>query len=303
MDIDQLLAFERIVREGSFSRAARQLDITQPTISARIQALEQEIGGPLLVRGGRHLALTERGESFLTYVQRALEVLNEGIEAARLSEEGQRGRITVGTLQSLAGGFLAETILQFHDTHPQVDFHVLTGHSDQVIKMLYDGRVKLGLISWPFYNSDLAELLRFREVLVLVVPAQSALAQQGKVHLAQVKKARGHLLSVRWGPSAHNFIAHASERAGPMTELPVETARYMLLNGLGAAFLTRASVAEELRTGKLVEVEVEDLPTSYRESALVCLKRTLPLNQLLHAFVDEIDMQAQDVRVNLGVPE
>lgn len=298
MDINQLQAFERIVREGNFSRAARQLDITQPTISARIQNLELEIGGPLFVRGGHRLALTERGESFLSYVRRALEVLNEGIEAARLSEEGQRGRITIGTLQSLAGGFLAETIVEFHDTHPRVDFFVRTGHSEQVIEMLYDGLVKLGLVSWPFYNSDLAELLRFREPLVLVAPANSALARQGKARLEEVKKARGHLLIVPWGPSAHDFTARIKEQAGPMTTLPIETVRYILLHDLGAAFLTRATVAEELQTGRLVEVEVEDLPPGYRESALVCLKRNMPLNKVLQDFVDEVDMQAKDTRIN-----
>lgn len=292
MDIDQLLAFERIVREGNFSRAARRLDITQPSISARIQALEEEVGGPLFVRGGRRLALTERGESFLGYVQRALEILNEGLEAARLSETGQRGRITVGTMQSLAGGFLAEAILEFHDTHPQITFSVRTGHSEQIVEMLYDGLVKLGLIRWPFYNPDLAELLRFREPLVLVVPAGSALAREKTVLLEQVKKARGHLLIVHWRPSAQDFEARISEQAGPMTELPVETVRHMLLSGLGAAFVTRASMAEELRSGKVVEVEVTDLPPTYRESALVCLKRNLPLNALLHAFTDEIDIQA-----------
>lgn len=296
MDIDQLQAFERIVREGNFSRAARQLDITQPTISARIQNLEREIGGPLFVRGGHRLTLTERGESFLSYARRVLEVLNEGIEAARLSEEGQRGRITIGTLQSLAGGFLAESILEFHNTHPRVDFFVRTGHSDQVIEMLYDGLVKLGLVSWPFYNPDLAEILRFSEPLVLVVPADSTLARQGKTRLEEVKRAHGHLLIVPWGPSAHDFIARISEQAGPMTELPVETVRHILLHGLGhglgAAFLTRATVAEELQTGRLVEVEVEDLPTGYRESALVCLKRNMPLNKALQDFVNEADMQA-----------
>ncbi|HLI91477.1 MAG TPA: LysR family transcriptional regulator [Ktedonobacteraceae bacterium] len=297
MDIDQLQAFERIVREGSFSRAARQLNITQPTISARIQNLEAEVGGPLFVRGGRRLDLTERGESFLSYARRALEIVSEGIEAARLSEEGQRGRITVGTLPSLASGFLAESILEFHDTHPQVDFFVRTGHSEEVIEMLYDGRVRLGLVSWPCYNPDLAELLHFREPLVLVVPANSGLARQGKVTLEQVKKARGHLLIVHWGPSARDFIARISEQAGPMTALPIETIRYMLLHDLGAAFLTRAIVAEELHAGKLVEVEVEDLPPGYRESALVCLKRSMPLNKLLQDFVDEIDAQAKDARV------
>lgn len=295
MDIAQLLAFDRIVREGSFSRAARQLDITQPTISARIQTLEQEIGGPLFVRGGRKLALTERGESFLAYVQRALEVLSEGIEAARLSGEGQRGRITFGALQSLAGGFLAETIVEFHNTHPQVDFYIRTGHSDQIVEMLYDGRARLGLISWPIYNSDLVVLLHFREQLVLVTPANSELATRRKVRLEQVKKVRGHLLNVHWGPSAYNFMALVGEQAGPMSELPIETARYILLRGLGAAFVTRASVAEELQTGKLVEVEVEDLAPAYRESALVCMKRALPLNKVLQSFVDEIDIQARDI--------
>lgn len=297
MDIDQLLAFERIAREGSFSRAARQLDITQPTISARIQALEQELDGPLFVRGGRKLALTERGESFLTYVKRALEVLNEGIEAARLSDQGQRGRITIGTLPSLAGGFLAETIVEFHDTHPEVDFYVRTGQSEEVIEMLYDDRVKLGLIHWPTYNPDLAILLRFREPLILVAPAGSELARRGRVNLEQVKKVYGHLLSIYWGPSAQDFMARASEQAGPMTELPSETARHILLSGLGAAFVTRATVTAELQAGKLAEVEVEDLAPGYRESALACLKKKLPLNKALRDFVHEIDLQAHDVRI------
>ncbi len=52
----------------------------------------------------------------------------------------------------------------------------------------------------------------------------------------------------------------------------------------------------ELRSGKIVEVEVEDLPPTYRESALVCLKRNLPLNALLRDFTDEIDRQAARVR-------
>ena len=108
---------------------------------------------------------------------------------------------------------------------------------------------------------------------------------------------RGHLLCINWGPSASTFMARISEKAGPMTELPIETARYMLRHGLGAAFVTRAIVAEELQNGKLVEVEVENIEPGYKESALVCLKRKLPLTTILRNFVDEIDMQAKDVRV------
>lgn len=71
MDVDQLIAFDRIVREGSFSRAAWELHIAQPTISARIQALEQEVGGPLFARSSRKISLTALGTSFLPYARRA----------------------------------------------------------------------------------------------------------------------------------------------------------------------------------------------------------------------------------------
>src|SRR5690242_12243270 len=87
MDIDQLSAFDRVVREGGFSRAAIALGIGQPAVSSRIRALEEAVGGALFVRG-RRIALTPLGESFLPYARRALEVLGEGVEAARLAGRG-----------------------------------------------------------------------------------------------------------------------------------------------------------------------------------------------------------------------
>lgn len=138
MDLEQLLAFERIVREGSFSRAARSLDIAQPTISARIQALEETVGGPLFLRGGRRIALTERGESFLPYAQHAIAVLAEGVETARLTQSGERGRVTVAAIPSLAGSFLAATITRFHQAHSQVDLLLKVGSSQQIMAMLAD---------------------------------------------------------------------------------------------------------------------------------------------------------------------
>jgi DNA-binding transcriptional LysR family regulator len=72
MDLHQLQAFDQIVFHGSFSKAARQLDVSQPTISLRIRALEQEVGGALFLRKGSQLRLTELGQSFLPYAQTAL---------------------------------------------------------------------------------------------------------------------------------------------------------------------------------------------------------------------------------------
>ena len=269
MDIDQLLAFDRVVREGSFSRAAWALDLTQPTISARIQALEQEVGGPLFVRGGRRVALTERGESFLRYARRALAVLAEGVEAARLTQVGQRGRVTVGTLTSLAGGFLASAIARFHTAHPQVELYMRTGNSDQVVEMLRDGVVKVGLITAPTHSPDLAPLLHFREPLVLVAPSDHPLARRGPVELGEVERESQPFLLVRWGPAMNPVLAQLDLQTKPTVELPIETVLHLLRRGIGAAFMTRTFVMDDLAAGRLVEVMVRDLPPLLRESTLV----------------------------------
>lgn len=296
MDIEQLQAFDRIVRDGSFSRAARALNIAQPTISARIQGLEQVVGGPLFVRGGRSIVLTELGESFLPYARRALAVLTEGIEAAQGMQTGMRGRVTVGTIQSLAGGFLASSIQRFHNAYPQVEFFVRTGHSDQVVEMLYDGLVKLGLISWPFFNLDLKLLQHFREPLVFVVGAGHPLASKRSIKLDDVQRVKGHLLKVRWGYTTSEFESFLENQASPMIDLPIDTVRYMLLRGIGGAFLVKALVADDLAAGHLVEVIVEDFPTIYRESALVCLQK-VTMSTALHNFVEVLREEAGELAI------
>lgn len=298
MDIDQLLAFERIVREGSFSRAAWSLNITQPTISARIQALEQDVGGPLFIRGGRRVALTERGESFLPYAQRALEVLAEGVEAARLTQVGQRGRVTVGILPSLAVGFLASAIARFHRSHPHVGLFVRTGHSDLIMEMLHDGIVKVGLITWPFFNADLTPLLHFREPLVLVVPAGHQLAGRGPVTLEEVMRMGGPFLLVHWGSGMNPVLSRIDTQIGPAVEVPIETVQYLLRRGIGASFLTRTLVMDDLAAGRLVEVTVADLPPLCRESTLVRLNRGGALPPAVADFVAVLREEADGLAMS-----
>src|SRR5882724_7765304 len=105
MDLQQLQAFDQIVSLGSFSRAARRLGISQPAISLRMQALEHDVGGPLVLRGGRGVSLTELGRSFLPYAQAAVRAMTTGVDVARETVQGKRGRLLIGTLPSLATAF------------------------------------------------------------------------------------------------------------------------------------------------------------------------------------------------------
>ena len=299
MDVDQLLAFDRIVREGSFSRAAWELHIAQPTIRARIQALEQEVGGALFVRG-RRVSLTALWTSFLPYARRAIEVLAEGTAAAREAQYGQRGRLTIGVLGSLAGCFLAPALAQFQPEHPRVECYVRAGSHQRMVDLLCDGVVELGLIAWPCIDPlsvDLAALLLLREPVVLAVPTGHPLARRERVTQQDVADHAEPLLLVRWWQSTHAGVARIAARAQSVANVPPETARQMLLEGVGVGFFTRPQIADALAAGQLRELPIADMAPITRESALVRLARQKDISVVGTEFIAEV----REVAVQAGI--
>ncbi|HEY4383017.1 MAG TPA: substrate-binding domain-containing protein [Ktedonobacteraceae bacterium] len=139
---------------------------------------------------------------------------------------------------------------------------------------IYDGVVKLGLITWPFSNPDLISLLRFREQLIFVTPLQHPLAGHGPVSAEEIHIHVSPLLVVKWGLAMNTLLAKILPHAERVMEVPISMVRSLLLQGVGAAFLTHTLVAEELAAGRIVEIEVRDLPQVFRESVLVRLART-----------------------------
>jgi len=299
MDVDQLIAFDRIVREGSFSRAAWELHIAQPTISARIQALEQEVGGPMFMRG-RRVSLTALGASFLPYARRAIEVLAEGAAAAREAQAGRRGRLTIGVLGSLAGCFLPPALAQFQRDHPQVECYIRAGSHQRMVDLLCDGVVELGLIAWPCIDPlsvELTPLLKIREPVVLAVPARHPLSQRTGVTLEEVADQAAPLLLVRWWQSMHAGVARVAARAEAVVNLPPETARALVLEGVGIGFFTRTQIAEALAAGQLCEVPIADMAPITRDSALVRLARQKHASIVAGEFAAVVRQQA----VRLGI--
>ncbi|HEY6100774.1 MAG TPA: LysR family transcriptional regulator [Anaeromyxobacter sp.] len=299
MDQDQLAAFDHVVREGGFTRAAIALGIGQPAVSARIRALEDEVGGTLFTRG-RRVALTALGESFLPFARRALEVLGEGVEAARMAQVGRRGRIRLGALASLAGGLVGPALSAFVRAHPDVEWVVRAGDHERIVALLLDGMVELGLVTWPCTEAvaaDLQAILLFHEPVVLVAHPGHALARRSRVSQDDLVRLGRPLFRLRWWQTHHPAILRLAERAGPAVELPMETARCLAMDGAGVGFFARTYIAEDLARGALVEIAVRDLPRIHRDSALVRRRRSGPLSPAGANLVEAIRRQAE----NLGL--
>lgn len=302
MDREQLAAFDQVAREASFTRAAIALGLGQPAVSARIRALEDQVGGALFTRG-RRVALTALGESLLPYARRALEVLSEGLEAARLAQVGQRGRVRLGTLGSVAGGLVGPALGAFVRGHPEVECLVRAGDHERIVALLLDGLVDLGIVTWPCPEpvaAELQDVLRFHEPVLLVARPGHPVTARPDLTEGELVRLGRPMFRLRWWQGQHPLLTRLAGQAGTPVEIPMETARALALEGAGVGFFVRTYVAEDLARGTLVEVAVRDLPPVFRDAALVRRRRGGPLSPAAAALVELLRRQAAALGVLEG---
>jgi DNA-binding transcriptional LysR family regulator len=124
MNFRQLECFVAVVDEGSFTRAARRVGITQPSLSQHIKALELELDGALLDRLPRGVSLTPAGRSLLPEARTAVRALERGRQGARSALALELGELEIATVLSMAVGYLPHHIGYWHGLHPNVSIRL-----------------------------------------------------------------------------------------------------------------------------------------------------------------------------------
>ncbi|WP_417671115.1 LysR family transcriptional regulator [Roseibium sp.] len=295
MDIDQLRTFDRVARDGSFTRAAARLNVTQATVSMRIQALENAIGAQLFVRG-RQIRLTDQGLSFLPYCRRMLGVLQEARETLKRAE---RGRVAVGSLATLIMPTINRALVRFQKQNPEMDVIIREGRHTQISAMLHEREVDLAVMCWPNLDPLLTQaepLLIIREDAPLVAAPDVAAAIGSKPSISRVLEASPRFLTLNWWQIAPPAAASMALAASSRVELPTAPGRSLALSGQGTGFFVRSSVEDALADGRLVEIVPHDLDPLFRDVALVVQNRQALEQPGLLSFAREV---ASDAR-NLG---
>ncbi|PJF21150.1 MAG: hypothetical protein CUN56_12540 [Phototrophicales bacterium] len=303
MELGQLEAFERTAREGSFTRAAEELGLTQPSVSARIAALERELGGELFERGGRRLRLTALGEAFLPYVERTLALLADGVQSVKSHIAGQLGQVAIASLDTTALYMLPEPMKRFRTEYPSVDFTIKLRMNHQIIDALYDGDVTLGLMGAPLWDKNIKIYAHFQEPVRAIAAAHHPLAelqrQQGYIDLENLYEHT--IYRVTLNPRITAMVEGIAEQArkgsgGALVYVPSIMTRHLLYQGSGVAILPEQFLMQSVREGVLTYLTVRDMPMLYNETLLVGL-RGRELNQPSQAFVQMLRAQWRDLLV------
>src|SRR3977135_335242 len=119
MELGQIEAFVEAQRRGSITRAAAALELTPPTVTARLRGPQQEIGAALLVRRGRGVGLTTAGRRFLPRAQAALEAVRRGVEETKAAREGRGGVLALGLATDLALYIAPAALARFAPAPPR----------------------------------------------------------------------------------------------------------------------------------------------------------------------------------------
>jgi DNA-binding transcriptional LysR family regulator len=291
LDLARVRAFVAVARAGTISRAAEELFVTQPALTARLQALERSLGTELFVRSRQGSRLNDAGRALLPHAQRALAALNRGREAVEEVASGGAGRLTIGAAPAISTYVLPAMLHRFQAGHPGVRLSVRSGHSEEVLEMVLREEVEIGLMR-PIQHPEVTATLLYEDELVLVVHRGHRFAASGHVRMGEL--ATENLILFDRTSSYHELTSAIVRQAGisPRGRLDVDNidaAKRMVEQRLGIALLPRTSVQTEVGTGRLVPVAITDMPPVRRQIVVARRRDAGDVSPVLAAFLATLD--------------
>jgi DNA-binding transcriptional LysR family regulator len=258
----QVEGFLEVARRGSVSRAAEVLFITQPTLTARLQGLERELGTPLFLRTPHGMRLTDAGRAWIPYAERALRALVDGRDALEQVVTASAGHLMIAAAPAVSTYVLPDLLESFVATHPRVEVSVRTGHSEDVVELVLRDEVQLGL-GRAIRHPEL-ELRPFHtEDLVLVCAPDHPFTQLSSVTMPQVAAEKLIMFdrtSSYYEITQGAFLSAGVSLRGLMELDSIEAAKKMVERDLGVALLPATAVAREIAGKTLRTVKMNDAP-------------------------------------------
>jgi len=258
MELHQLAYLVAVAEEGSFTRAAEKLLVSQPGVSAQIRRLERELGEDLLDRSDRTVRPTAVGEVVLPYARAALAAVDGARIAVSELTGLLRGRAALGTVTS-PNIDLAGLLADFHELHPMVEIALSAGDTDQLAAQLMTGQLDAAVLSIGATAPDgLSVQVIVDQPIVAAVGHQHELADRGVAALADL--AGWPLISLPRGSGLRARLDEACAASAMFPRVAFEASSPEVVadlaaRGLGVAFLPGPFA--EFRKDRLAVLHIE----------------------------------------------
>jgi DNA-binding transcriptional LysR family regulator len=291
MELAQLEAFLAVIREGSFSAAAKALYRTQPAISQTIKRLEDEVGRPLFDRASRRGLLTDAGRVLAVHAERLINFRQQALAALDDVRQLRSGRLTLAA-NELTCLYLLPLLHEYRRLYPDVNITVQRALASRIPGQVMDYGADLGVVTFRPDLDMLTSIVVYRDELAFVVPPSHALARRAKVSIAELAResfVAHHVAS----PYRHKVIETFQDKRVQLqmpVEMPtIDAIKKFVAMGNGVALLPAISVESELARKELVRVRVPDL--AFERKLRLVHRRDATLSHAAQAFLAVVEAQ------------
>jgi LysR family hydrogen peroxide-inducible transcriptional activator len=281
LTLRQLRYFDALARHGHFGRAAEACAVSQPALSMQIKEMEQALGGLLLERNARQVAMTRFGEEITERVRDILRSVDELGDFARASRDRLAGRLRIGMIPTIAPYLLPKIIGNLTRLHPELDIQVRETLTPKLIQELSEGRLDTAILALPVSEPSLTETALFSENFLLVrprkdegtpVPSSESLREMRLLLLEEGHCFRDQALSFcKSQPSAPREMLDANS---------LSTLVQMVSAGIGVTLIPEMAVEVETRSAAVSVARFKN-PQPSRTIGMVWRKTSPLARQLL----------------------
>ena len=294
MDLWRLMIFRKVVDHKSFSKAARVINLSQPTVSTHIKDLETHYGCKMLDRVDRQAVPTKAGELLYGYAER-LAALAEELETAMADFHGAvRGKLVIGG-STIPGDYLLPRFIgAFRKRYPDVSISLRVGDTEKILIDIQAGMLEIGVVGAAVGSTNIVQTILMEEEMRLIVPGDHKWARKKSVSLKDLSRepfivretGSGTLMSLRKSLSESGL---AGGDLNIVAELGSTGAIVQgIKNNLGISILSPIAVDDDVRSGRLAALAVRGLTLKRAFYLSRHKNRSLsPLGETFYAFLKE----------------
>lgn len=240
METHQLLYFLAVTQTGQFTQAARQCNVSQPSLSIQIAKLEDELGGPLFERTRKGGKLTARGETFLPRAKAILEQMESAREDAQALSGLTLGKVTLGCMPTTGAHLLPPILSAFRKSYPEIQVQLKEESSPDLAGDLEQGEIELAILDEAGLRPGLDHQTVLTEELLLALPAKHSLAGKKTLSLKQV--AEEAFILMKSGHGFRQITLELYRKAGLEPRVVfesggIETVQALVAAGLGISLV------------------------------------------------------------------
>ena len=260
----RLKIFKKVAEKLSFTKAAKELFITQPAVTKHINNLEQEFNIKLFIRKGNKIELTEAGNILLKYAKNIENIYNQlDFELSALNQK-QKGKIKIGASTTMTQYVLPQLMASFKLRFKDLSVSVINGNTEQIEKALSNNEIDLGIIEGQSKRSEFHYIEFLKDEIVLVAKSSNKIAKKPEISLSELQKLP--LILREEGSGTLEVISYYLKQKNinfndlfvEMRFGSTEGIKNYILNSDRLAFLSIQSILNELKRNKLSIIDIAD---------------------------------------------